>query len=264
MGNKGITITLIILLSIIVFFLVMFLVLALNGNLSFGGDGMMFGRKSDTIIVDKTYNLNEINNIEILSTAGDIKFEESKNEELRVVIYGKDENDVNIALNSNDLKIDYSKYKRAFFGFNLRINDIIVYIPNNYDGKIDIDNDYGESKLCDLESASVNIDSDCGSVELGKIKNAYVECNLGDIKADTILNKCEIKADCGNVKINNLEIKENSQIKCDLGDIKIVNAKDVFIDAKVDLGDIKIKDNNRQAEVTLEAKVDCGNIKVGM
>lgn len=262
MGNKGLIITLIILLSILVFGLVMFLVLALNGNLSFGMGLMGNSRRNKNIIFDNTYALNEIDEIEILLAAGDVNFEKSTDERVRVVICGKNSEDVKVDLNSSKLKIDYSQYKRAIFGFNLDINDITVYIPDSFENKIAINNDYGNCKVCDLENATIEIDADCGNIEIGKIKTANLKCDYGNIEVENVLNKCDIKANCGNVKIKSLEIKENSHIRCDLGDVKIGSAKDVYIDAKVDLGDVKIPNNNRHADVTLNVQVDCGNIKV--
>jgi len=55
--------------------------------------------------------------------------------------------------------------------FNNYINDIIVYIPKNYDKTIEIDLDYGNVNVVDLENATINIKEDCGNIILGKIKN---------------------------------------------------------------------------------------------
>ena len=85
----------------------------------------------------------------------------------------------------------------------------------------------------------------------------------GNIEVKEILNKCELKANCGNISIGTLSIKENSSIKADLGNIEVNKAHDIYIDAKVDLGDVKIEDNARHSDITLKIKSDCGDIKVG-
>jgi len=77
------------------------------------------------------------------------------------------------------------------------------------------------------------------------------------------MNSCTIDASCGDIKIKNVKIKEDSVIKCDYGDIKIEESEDVYIDANVDFGEVKIKENDRHSEITLKIDADCGDIKVG-
>ena len=98
--------------------------------------------------------------------------------------------------------------------------------------------------------------------ELGKIKNAVLKCDYGNIDIKEILNKCDIEADCGNVKIDTLSIKEDSSIKADLGNVDINNANDIYIDANVDLGSANINKNNRNAEITLKVHCNCGNVTI--
>ena len=76
------------------------------------------------------------------------------------------------------------------------------------------------------------------------------------------MNKCNIKADCGNIQVDTISIKENSSIKADLGNIDIKNTNDIYIDADVDLGKTNINKNNRNAEITLKINCDCGNVTI--
>ena len=94
MKNKGLIITLIILLTIIVIALIAFLGLALSGNITFkNGFSFRIG-KSENIILDKNYDIENINNIEILLNSGDIKVEKSNEPIIRVVAYGENTEDV--------------------------------------------------------------------------------------------------------------------------------------------------------------------------
>lgn len=263
MKNRGLIITLIILLIIIIIGLIAFLVLCLSGKFNIMNGFMNFGIKSKNIIYDEEFNLEEINNLEILSSAGSIDFQEGNDEKIRVVAYGQNSNDLKVNLNNNNLKIDYSEYKNNRFGFNVYVNDIIVYIPRNFSKEINIENRYGDCKIIDLENAIINIDADCGNIKIGKVKNAIIKCDYGDVDIETILNKCSIESNCGNIKIDKVQLNENSSIKSDYGDIKIKEINDIYVDAKVDLGDVKIENNNRYSEITLEIEADCGNIKVG-
>lgn len=262
MQNRGLIITLIILLSIITIMLIGLLVSCLTGNFNI----ITFGRKkrSTNVVIDESYDIQEIRNIEILSDAGDITFEKSEDERIRIVAYGEHSNDCKTSLYNDKLKIDYSEnYRLNFFGFNSYRNDIIVYIPDNYSEEIDIKSDYGNCSIIDLENATISVDLDCGNLILGKVKNLKVKCDLGNIEIGTILNKFDIETDCGNLVIENVEIMENSSIKSDLGDIEIKKINDIYIDAKVDLGHTEINGSNRSSNITLKIDSDCGNIEVG-
>lgn len=259
MKNKGVIIILIVILSILAIGLTAFLYMYLTGRME---NSFFIGRFSNekNIIFDQIYEEN-ISDLEVKSTAGDITFEKSTDENIRVVVYGKDENDLEITLKDDNLKVEYSEH-HAVFNFGVVLKDIIIYIPEKYSNHINIKANYGDIKIIDLENATINIEEDCGDIELGKIKNADIDNSYGNIKIDTVLNKCKIKNDCGDIKINNLQIQEESNIESSLGDVKIGSTNEIYIDAKTDLGDLKINNNNRHSEITLKIKNSCGDIKV--
>lgn len=264
MKNRGLIICSIILLSIIVFLLVFFLITYLRGDINFRNGLISFGSQSSNVIIDKTFELEDIKNIEIRQDAGDIIIRETSNDNIQIVIYGENEDDVDVNFAQNNLSIDYTKRNRfVLFSFGVIKNDIILYIPSKYSNEIKIKNDYGNCELTDLENATVNIDCDAGNVELGKVKNATIKCDYGNIEIEELLNKCDIKADCGNIEIGKMSIMEDSSIKSDLGNIEIGEINDIYIEADVDLGKININKNNRNSDITLKINCDCGNINVG-
>lgn len=260
MKNNGLIITAIILLSIVVFLLVMFLVMCLTGRISFRGIMFGIGSKSTNVIYDNQFKLEDIKNIEIREDAGDIIIKEASEDYIKVVLYGDDSNDAKVDLNNGKLDIDNTHKRTRIFGG--RKNEIIIYMPSSYSNEIKVKNDYGNCKITDLENATVDIDCDAGNVEIGKIKNATIKCDYGNIETKEILNKCEIKANCGNIKIDRISIQENSSIKADLGNVDINNTNDIYIEADVDLGKTNINNNNRNSNITLKIDCDCGNITI--
>lgn len=166
-------------------------------------------------------------------------------------------------MDNTNLDIRYThKSSFALFNFGGTKNDIVIYIPQNYSNEIKINNNYGNCEIPDLKNAMVNIDCDCGDVEIGEIRNATIKCDYGNIKIKEILNKCDVIADCGNIEIDKISIQENSAIKANMGNVNINGTNDIYIDAAVDLGNKKIDSNNRNAEITLKINCDCGNITV--
>lgn len=258
MKNKGLVITMIILLTIIVAILIVILCLGISGKISFMG---FIRAKSKDIVYDEKYETEKIEKISIKSSAGDIKFEESDDKKIRVVVYGEKDNKIDVEQTGNTLKVE-SIQKSHIFGFNIRLNDIVIYLPKEYEKEIEIDSDLGDIEIVSLENASIKIEQNCGDINLGKIKNAEIENDLGTTEIEEVLNSLNIKSNCGDIKIKKLTLQENSKIENDLGDVKIGETNDIFIDAHCDLGDEKIKKNSRQSEVTLKIDVDCGDIKV--
>ncbi len=260
MKNRNTTITLIILNAILVIVLVWFLSMCLIKKFNFF---VGIGGKNNNVIFDHVYSINGINNIELLSKSGDIKFEESVDENIRVIAYGKNNTDIDVNIIENKLLIDYTKYTNNWMFFGNFPNNIIVYIPTNYSNEINIRNDYGSCKMINLENATINIKENCGDVNLGRVKNISVKCDFGDISISEVLNKCDIEANCGNLKIEKVSLKENSSISSDYGDIKIKETNDIYVDAKVSFGDTKINNTNRYSDVVLKIKADCGDVKIG-
>lgn len=261
MSNKAPIIVSIILLSVIIFGLVIFLVTYLcGGRIGF----ISMGEKNSKVIYDKEFKLEEIENIDIKQDAGNIIFEESTNDKIRVVAYGEKEQDIRVGFSNHNLGIDYTVQKKfIFFNFGTVNNDMIVYIPSSYANGIKIKNDMGNCEISNLENASLDIDCDAGNVEAEKIKNAKIKCDMGKVKINEILNQCDIEVDAGNVEITKVSLQENSKIKADLGNVDIGEINDIYIESTVDLGKASINGSNRDSNVTLKIECDCGNINVG-
>lgn len=264
MKNKGLIITLIVLLSVIVVLLIAFLVLNISRNFSFAKGIFNFEYKSSEIIYEKKFELADIRNIEIKQDAGDIIFRETSDEEIKVVVYGDNEDSVNIDVNNNKLYINYKHKPRFFiFSFGITKDDIIVYLPSNYSDRIKVNNDLGNCIIADFENAILDIDTDAGNVEIEKAKDITVKCDLGNVTVGEVLNKCDIKVDCGNLEIDKLSIKEDSSMKVNLGNVDINKTENIYIDADVELGKADIENNDRNSNITLKIDCDCGNVKVG-
>ncbi len=261
MKTRELLIFLIVLLILLIVGLVVFLVFCLSGKPRWMN---WKGRKSSQIIFDTSYVLAEVEKIELLSSVGDVSFKESMDGQIRVMVYGENEEDLKVDFVENQLKIDYMRDKRKslFFNFNLDKNDMVIYLPKEFAKQIDMRVNYGDIQGSNLENASIRIEEDCGDVSLGKVKNAFVKNNYGDIRIEEVNNKMEIESDCGDVKIGTIMLLEDSSIINNFGDIKIGKTNEIYMDAKTDLGDVKINHNYRHSETILKIENNCGNIKV--
>ncbi len=293
MKNKKWIITLIILLSIVMVALSIFFVGLLQSDFKF--KGFRIGLQiSNEMILDKTYE-DKFNNIVIDATTSEIFIKRSDTENIKAVIYGeKDYTAVETNLNSLNVKINEKDC--VVFCFNQKSAKVEIYLPKEYDGKIDLKNDYGDIFIDEFLNANIDIEEDCGNVKiLGgniiKVDNNYgdiriekaneltinedcgdvivsdtndatVKNNYGDIKIEAINNFFRLENDCGDTELNNINLNKDSYIKNDFGDIEIGNTNELFIDAKTDLGKVKINNNYNKSDITLKIENDCGDIKV--
>lgn len=288
MKNNTLIVCLIVLLVIISIGLITFMIKVINGKMGFPY------KVSDELVVDEEYN-NNFDEINITSDASDIEVKETSGEKIRVVIYG-DKDKTEVEEKNNELRIISKHNKGSWFAFRNKIAKIEVYIPKDYDKNIIINNKYGDIDVEEFSKANIEINEDCGDVDviggnkvditnkygdikLEKAKEAnikqsagavkvesvddiVVKNNYGDIKITNVYNSINAEEDCGDVKIDNLTINKDSSIKNNLGSIKIGSTNEIYIEAKTDLGDVKVNNNYKKSDITLNLKNNCGDIKV--
>ncbi len=293
MKNKKLIITLIIFLSIIMVALSIFFIGLLQNNFKF--KGFRIGLQSSSeLIFDKIYE-EQFNNIVIDSTTSEIFIKRNDIKNIKVIIYGeKDYADVSTNLDSLNIKIN--ERNCIGFCFNQKSAKIEIYLPEEYDGKIDIKNDYGDISIDEFFSANMDIKEDCGDVkilggniikvdnnygdiEIGKsntstinedcgdvvisnTNDATVKNSYGDIKIESVDNYLYLENACGDIELNNINLKKDSYIKNDYGDIEIGSTNELFIDAKTDLGKVKINNNYHKSDTILKIENNCGDIEV--
>lgn len=291
--NKTITILLIIILSLISITLTVFMIKMINGSIKI--PNFRFSNKvSNTLVANEEYN-QDFNEINIKTSASDIYIKESLNDKVRVVIYGDKDK---ASLNTNNNKLNISSEERTCIGFcfNISIAKIEVYLPKSYKDSIIINNNYGDIEIEEFTDATIKISEDSGNVKvknasllniknnygdikIGKVKNANliddsgdieitsvdnvdIKNSYGDINITRVNNYLNINEDCGVINIKQITLKKNSYIKNNYGDIKISSTNQIYIDAKTDLGDIKINNNYKSSLTTLKIDNDCGDIEV--
>lgn len=266
MKNRSLIITLIIILSIIAILLTTFLIFAICEEEFPLFINNKFGKEiNKNIIFSQTYESESIEKIEVVSEAGDVKILESPDNNIKVTIHGKNDKnlrDIDFLNKNGTLKFEIRGMSNKIINFGFYTNDIVIYAPKDVIKEIKVESDYGDIEIGNFENTSIDLNQDCGDIDVEKAKNAIIKSSYGDVKINSILNKCDIDLSCGDVKVQDLQINEVSNIKNDLGDIKIEHTNDIYIDAKTDLGDCKIEESNRHSEITLVLTNSCGDIKV--
>ncbi len=274
MKNKGLLITVIVLLSVIAALLLGLMIYSLAGNtLSFG----IVPRASDKVIYGNSFE--KVSDIVVDSACGDISFGENTDGKVHVTAYGENERDITVNFSDGKLKVDYPQ-KHRFFNWSVVKNNIIVSLPSDYENGIKVKSDYGNVDICTLPKASIDVEcdygnmtagkvktavigNDCGDVEIETVETVQVDVNLGDVRVGSVTKSCDLQNDCGDIIVNEMKISEDSTISDDLGEITVYNAAGICVRAETDLGKLNINQNAPDADVTLTITNDCGNINVG-
>lgn len=293
MKNKGLIITLISIFSILSIALVALMIALITGSVKFSNFNYRM-KVSNELVMDKYYDT-FFEKVIIEADTSDVYVKYSSGEKVRVVVYGVKER-LSIDDDKNELFIKSQGKTCTFFCFGVTMDKIEIYLPANFDKTILINNNYGDVKIDKFSNADIELMASCGDVsiaggnkitvnndfgnikigeaneisihesagdvEVGRTSIATIENDYGDIEIGEVFGYLDITDSCGDIEIDSINLNKDSKITNNLGDIEIGSTNDIYIDAKVDLGDIQIKNNSRKSDITLEIKNDCGNITV--
>lgn len=293
MKNKGLMITLIIILTIIIIALTTFLASVLKNDKTFFFN-IGSNKISNSLVIDDSYE-RSFDNINISSDAAEVYVKNSLDDKVSVKVYSETK-DSSSKIIDGKLEVKLVSKKCVGICFNVKRSKVEVYVPSNYDKKITIKNNYGDVTVDYFKNAKIdvnekagdvslkganeinvnnnygdtkigrvsklNVNEDCGDVEIKKVGYAVIKNAYGDIQIEKVLRYANVQSNCGDVEINDLNVTENSKIKNDFGDIRIGKTNEIYIDAKTDLGDLDINRNSRTSTNTLTIRNSCGDIEV--
>ncbi|MCH5303809.1 MAG: DUF4097 family beta strand repeat protein [Ruminococcus sp.] len=252
MKNKKLIITLIAVLSFISVVLVGFMIFAICTNYV----GLSV---SNTLVVNKSFE-NTFSELDISSQAGDVYIYSTSDDTVKVKVYSA-ENKTNLEQNGDTLTLNV-KSNNNFIFFRQNISRVEVYVPQSYNGNLKIQENYGDIKVENFPSASVEIEQKCGDVKVAGCNSATVNNKYGDIKIEKINSYMNLNNNCGDIEVDEINLTKNSKITDSLGDISIGFTNEIFINAKTDLGDVKVNNNYHKSDIELTVSNNCGDIKV--
>ena len=294
MKNNKTPIFLIVLLSLTIIALIFFMITMIDKKHHSYFKLGFITKRIEELQLEETYK-NTYDKINIVTDAADIEIKKSENEDIYLKIYSEKDH-FKVLDNETELNIEVTQKKCVGLCINDKISKVELYLPENYNKEINIDNKYGDIEIASFENINFDIKEDAGDIKIEKASIVNINNNYGDIKINEIKNGTikesagdveiqkvdsidiknnygntkineineyvKIDADAGDVKINTLNITKNSNIDINAGDIKINQTNDIYIDAETDLGETKINNNNDKAEITLKIESNVGDIKV--
>ena len=293
MKSKKAIALLITLLVLLIISLIGLMIFVMNNKFNIGFR-KIFSQRIEELQIEETYK-NNYEKININTDAADVYIKQSEDKDIHVKVYSEKEKS-RVIDNEIELNIEVEQKKCVGICINNKVSKVELYIPEDYEKEIKIDNKYGDIEIASFEKLNleikedagdikissaniVNINNSYGDIEIGTIKEGNIKEAAGDIKIDKV-NSIDIKnnfgdtkitevneyikidADAGDVRINTLNITKDSFIEMNAGDVRIENTNDIYVDAETDVGSAKVNNNNRNAEITLKIENNVGDIKV--
>ena len=275
--SKGLGITLITLLSIIVVAIIGGMVYVIVNGKNINFKVFSFDLNYSTKLVAESEF--DVEDLDIDSSVGDVLIETNETDKVKVEIYSDHVKEYKLESIDGKIIVKFEEKNRGFSFFG-KSSVIKIYVPTEYDKAIKAVMNVGDLRIANLKKSNLDVDSKVGDIKVKGIKKAKVnsttgdvkitnvedltvKAKTGDIKVEKVTKVVKIDSATGDVKIQNANITENSSIKSKIGDIKINNINDgVYVDAHTNIGDEKIKHNDRKAEIELKIDSEIGDIKV--
>lgn len=259
--KKGFLIGLISALSCAVIFLAVIMCAGIAGDKKWNES---YSRRD--AVFEETYRENEIESFNIFVSSADVQFLESETSKIDVKIFSNKKYNLSVNVSGKALNINLTRKGHSFGFLNLKSkmqkDEIVISVPKSFAGKIAVVSNLGDVSLDDMKDAVVDIQADLGNISLGKIKDAKIISHLGDVEIDEVLNWLDIDSSLGDVRIERVSLNKDSKIKSALGDVRIEKANGVYIEADVDLGDNRVKNNDKNAKTTLWIDSALGDVVV--
>ena len=237
MKNKGIKITLIIILVTIVIALVNFMIYAIinrNNDYSVKFSLIAFGDNTEKIF-EKEYEPGELDRINVDVSSSNVLIEKADVDKIKVTAYGEKDEKINETINNKKLSITKSKTKVFIFAMFYWCDEkIIIQVPNDCEQEFNIHTSSGDIAAPNLENNVINLESSSGKIECGNINNGNfksssvgngneitIQTSSGSIKAGDF-NKLSAEASSGDVEVGKVG---ESTIKTSSGKMLVESAK---------------------------------------
>lgn len=289
--NKGLTITLIVLLSILLIGIVGIMIFLFNGNYDFTSFSLGFGESKTLVDEKEIINIKKLN---IEANRADVSVEtKEENTNIKVELYSDYVDEYEITEKDDEIKV---VLKDNIIGFSTKGSRVKIYVPTTYDKDIKVVNKTGDINIGKLSNSNLNIklttgdikvregkdivaSLTTGDVEIGEANNANVTGTTGDIDVDNaktvkvklvtgditlgdINGSLDLTLTTGDIKVDEANLTKNSIIKSGTGDVKIRKTTNCYVEATTKVGDTRVNNNDRKSDNVLTITSRVGDIRV--
>lgn len=297
MNSKNSIIIKVVLLSVLAVFLVGVMLFFMLSKWSFKRIKFSFGDvKSSKLVISETYNVNDINKIDFKLVDSDVDIRYSENDEVRLEVYDKNDNNVDVSLTDGILSVDFEKFSNICIGFCFNNRKTILYLPKEFNRDININSASGDVLINSFPNSSVSVSTASGDIKVegalkGKINSTSGEVFLrdipvidiktisgdidiinvtslegssvsGSVEVNGLTSYINFKTTSGDYELSNINLDMNSKLSSISGDVEINGISSVYVNTSTVSGDIEVNSSDRKSDIELSIKTTSGDIEV--
>lgn len=217
---------------------------------------------SDKLIEEKEIDvLKEIN---IDFNTSNLEIKHSEDNKFKVLLYSDRVEKYTLASEEGILKVSFKEKKLKFWKrlFNHKISRVLIYVPKDFEGNINVNGDVGDIDIDDYQFTILKTKLNVGDIYVDGIKDATIDLDVGSVKVKKAYSNFNINVNTGDVRMKEANVLVDSSIKVDIGNVRIEETNDINIKTKVDVGKVDVEKNNENAFSKLDINVNVGNITV--
>lgn len=281
MKDNSIKIVMIVFLAFFALALLVSMIFLLSGHSSIFS---FFQGKGDTkVILNETYGedmLDKITKIVVDAPISDIKvLENNTTKDIKILVYGKEEEDASTTLEGNTLRIHQKKTKFCFGFCFAKKEEVFVYIPKDKIKEMELSSVSGDIFVSSEPQARVIARSTSGDIKVETVEHAtlhsvsgdlsihsfedgILETVSGDIHVEKGREQLDVKTTSGDVRIIEFLGNMDSHIKTISGDVTIEKIGSIYVDAHTKSGSVSIGSSSRESTTRLTIESVSGDIHV--
>lgn len=217
---------------------------------------------SENLIEEKEIDI--LKEINIDFNTSNVEIKHSEDTKFKVMLYSDRLDTHTLVEEEGILKVSINEKKLKFMDrlFNHKISRILIYVPKDYEGTININGDVGDINIDDYQFTILSTKCNVGDIYVDGIKEANIDLDVGSLKVKKVYSNFVLKVGTGDVRMKEATVLKDSSIEVSVGNVKIEETNDIKIETKVNVGKTDVAKNNSEALIKLDIKVDVGNITV--
>ncbi len=274
-GNKILKITL---LSILSVFLIGIMIFVIVAKWSFESFSNVFKDKNNyELIYSEIFD--DVNNVNFDLVNADLDIRYSNDDKVKLEIYDNNKESFDVNFSESSLSVKFKSFKAFCIGFCFSNRRAVLYLPQDYSGKIDVYSASGEIESKSFKSSNILISTVSGDVFLEGAKDTNIKTVSGDITiydADSLLGSStsgslevynllsyiDYSSVSGDIDIYNFKVLSNSNISTISGDVNIEGINPVNINTSTVSGEVEVNTKDINSEIKLSIKTTSGDIEI--
>lgn len=246
--------------------------------------------------LSEVYSKEQIKKMNFSLVSADIDVKYSNSDEIKLEIYDKDDKSYNVSLTDGMLDLDFSKVSRICIGFCYSDRRVVMYLPEEFQGNIDVSTASGEVDIESFVNSDIKVTTASGDVEvkgaskvsvstasgeaiLKDIPNVNVKTISGDISVSNVQTlegssvsgsvyvnnlkgSIDFKTTSGDYELDNIYLDKSSRLSSVSGEVEINGINPIYVSTSTISGDARVNTSDRKSDIELNIKTTSGDIEV--